>query len=92
MKRPVNLLLVLCPVYPVIWGLGAPFVQVRGRARLAQVEDRRAETDRIWRQRLERADFAPNRSRSVVNSPAESAGSRTASARIARTSASIDLP
>ena len=35
---------------------------------------------------------APNRSRSAVNSPAESAGSRTASSRIARTSASIDLP
>jgi len=34
----------------------------------------------------------PNRSRSAVNSPAESAGSRTASARISRASASIDLP
>ena len=38
-------------------------MQVRGRARLAQVEDRRAETDRIWRQRLERADFACDRAR-----------------------------
>src|SRR5437764_13337342 len=28
-----------------------------------QVEDRRAETDRIWRQRLERADFACDRAR-----------------------------
>src|SRR2546423_505907 len=29
----------------------------------AQVEDRRAEADRIWRQRLERADFACDRAR-----------------------------
>jgi DNA invertase Pin-like site-specific DNA recombinase len=29
----------------------------------AQVEDRRAEVDRIWRQRLERADFACDRAR-----------------------------